>query len=219
MSFILPWGHAKETVEYLENALLERGVATRRSLRRLYKSCVCASVPEELRREYKYYEYWVELAKMSENHDWELYNENPIEHDAESVYFAFDPGSNTKPMYQYPYTSIYEYVHYMEMAIISLGYRTTLEDLYLDDTVEYARVLEQIAMDGDNRVMNNFDRRMWFHPMRRYKSTADIDFLEYHLLSNDLLRKKDLKRILKYSNNDGYAYIIMLQCALFTSSF
>ena len=155
MSFILPWGHAKETVEYLENALLERSVATRKSLRRLYKSCVCASVPEELRKEYKYYEYWVELAKMCENYDWELYNENPVFHDVESVYFVFEPGSNTKPMYQYPYTSIYEYVHYMEMAIISLGYRTTLEDLYLDDTVEYARVLEQIAMDGDNNM------RMW----------------------------------------------------------
>ena len=42
-SFILPWGHTNEKVEYLEDELLSRGVVTENQLKKIYKSCLFPS--------------------------------------------------------------------------------------------------------------------------------------------------------------------------------
>ena len=168
-SFILPWGHKKERVEYLENALLSRGIVTKKRLDKIYKSCNRALPPEHLLSEYQYYEYWVTLAQICEDYDWNLYMENPVYHGVEHMYFAFDPGSNTKPMYQYPYSSIYEYAAYMENVIVSLSYGT-LDELraeFYNDICEYAGFLEKFALDCDNKII---ETRLWFQTMHRQRT-------------------------------------------------
>ena len=219
MFFILPWGHNNESVTFLEEALLSRGVMTSKQLRKLYKSCKRVDPPLD---EYQYYEYWVELYQICENYDWDLYMSDPVDHCVEHMYFAFDPGSNTKPMYQYPYNSIYEYVAYMENVIVSLLYGTLdeLRSEFYNDIREYARFLEKFALECDNKVIDELDTQLWFHPMRRYIQirfndlSENIAFLEYHILDQHLLCKKALRRMRKYSGNDT-GYIIMLQCTLY----
>lgn len=222
MSFILPWGHTNESVAVLEEALLSRSVVTSKQLRKLYNSCKRVDPPQHLIGEYQYYEYWVELCQICEDYDWDLYMSDPVDHCAEHMYFAFDPGSNTKPMYQYPYSSIYEYVAYMENVIVSLLYGT-LDELrteFYNDIREYAQFLEKFALEHDNKVMDELDAQLWFHPMRRYNQirfnniSENISFLEYHIIDQHLLCKKALRRMRKYSGNDT-GYIIMLQCTLY----
>ena len=221
-SFILPWGHTNEKVEYLEDELLSRGVVTENQLKKIYKSCDRADPPIYMRSEYQYYQYWIELARICEDYDWSLYNSDPVDHGVEHMYFAFNPGSDVNPMQQYPYGSIYEYVAYMENAIISLLY-STLDKIraeFYGDIREYATFLEKFALECDNKVMDELDTHLWVHPMRRYNQiqfndfSEKIAFLEHHILEQCLLCKKALRRMRRYSSNDT-GYIIMLQCTLY----
>jgi len=138
------------------------------------------------------------------------------------MYFVFDPGSDVNPIHQYSYRSIYEYVAYMENAIVSLLYGT-LDQIRVElcgDIREYAIFLEKIALECDNKVMDELDTHLWFHPMRRYNQiqlnelSEKIAFLEHHILEQCLLCKKALRRMRRYSSNDT-GYIIMLQCTLY----
>ena len=209
-SFILPWGHTNEKVEYLEDELLSRGVVTENQLKKIYKSCDRADPPIYMRSEYQYYQYWIELARICEDYDWSLYNSDPVDHGVEHMYFAFNPGSDVNPMQQYPYGSIYEYVAYMENAIVSLLYSThdKIRAEFYGDIREYAIFLEKFALECDNNVMDELDTHLWFHPMRRYNQTHFTDFsekivfLEYHVISRGLLCKKVLQRMRR--NDIGY---------------
>lgn len=209
-SFILPWGHTNEKVEYLEDELLSRGVVTENQLKKIYKSCDRADPPIYMRSEYQYYQYWIELARICEDYDWSLYNNVPVDHGVEHLYFAFNPGSDVNPMHQYPYGSIYEYVAYMENAIVSLLYSThdKIRAEFYGDIREYAIFLEKFALECDNNVMDELDTHLWFHPMRRYNQTHFTDFsekiafLEYHVISRGLSCKKVLQRMRR--NDIGY---------------
>ena len=221
-SFILPWGHKNDKVKYLEDELLSRDVVSIKQLEEIYKSCDRVDPPIYMRSEYQYYQYWVELAIICEDYDWGLYNSDPVDHGVEHMYFAFDPGSDVNPMHQYPYGSIYEYVAYMENAIVSLLY-STLDKIraeFYGDIREYATFLEKFALECDNKVMDELDTHLWFHPMRRYNQiqfndfSEKIAFLEHHILEQCLLCKKALRRMRRYSSNDT-GYIIMLQCTLY----
>ena len=209
-SFILPWGHTNEKVEYLEDELLSRDVVSIKQLEEIYKSCDRVDPPIYMRSEYQYYQYWVELAIICEDYDWGLYNSDPVDHGVEHMYFAFDPGSDVNPMHKYPYGSIYEYVAYMENAIVSLLYSThdKIRAEFYGDIREYAIFLEKFALECDNNVMDELDTHLWFHPMRRYNQTHFTDFsekiafLEYHVISRGLLSRKSLKRMRR--NDIGY---------------
>ncbi len=122
-------------------------------------------------------------------------------------------------MYQYAYGSIYEYVAYMENAIVSLEY-STLDDIrgeFCNDIREYARILESLATKHDQHIMETRDYYFWFNPLRRYNqiqfadSDEKIRFLEYHIR---LRNRKLPKRLRKYMN-DPTNYITMLQSTLF----
>ena len=218
-SFILPWGHRTEGVGYLENALIMRGVVTRKKLDKIYKSCTRALPPDHLLSEYQYYEYWVALTQMCEDYDWNLYMDDPVDHGVNYVHFVFDPWSTLRPIDQYAYNSIYEYVAYMENAIVSLEY-STLDELrgeFCDDIREYARNLESFAVEHDQMVVQTLKYEFWFHPMRRYNqiqfadSEEKIQFLEYHIV---LRNNKIPKKLRKYTS-DPLNYITMLQSALY----
>ena len=221
-SFILPNGHTNETVEYLENSLLSRDIVTKKQLKKIYKSCNRTDPPIYLQSEYQYYQYWIELARICEDYDWEIYTGNPVDHGVNYVYFVFDVWSDVKPIEQYPYTSIYEYVAYMENAIVSLLY-STLDEIraeFYDDIREYALYLEKFALECDWKVVNEVEPHLWFHPMRRYNQiqfndiNESISFLEHHILTQGLLSKKALQRIRKSNCND-IGYITTLQSALY----
>jgi hypothetical protein len=218
-SFILPWGYTDETVEYLESSLITAGVATRKKLDKIYKSCNRTLSPDHLISEYQYYEYRVTLIQMCEDHDWNTYIEDPVDHGVYYVHFVFDPWSTIEPMVQYAYGSIYEYVVYMENAIVSLEYGT-LDDLrseFRDDIREYSRFLESFAKENDQTVMRTLKYEFWFHPMRRYNQIQFVDyyekiqFLEYHIwLRNNKIPKKTKKY-----DDDPVNYITMLQSTLY----
>ena len=209
-SFILPWGHKNDKVKYLEDELLSRDVVSIKQLEEIYKSCDRVDPPIYMRSEYQYYQYWIELARICEDYDWSLYNNVPVDHGVEHMYFAFDPGSDVNPMHQYPYGSIYEYVAYMENAIVSLLYSThdKIRAEFYGDIREYAIFLEKFALECDNNVMDELDTHLWFHPMRRYNQTHFTDFsekiafLEYHVISRGLSCKKVLQRMRR--NDIGY---------------
>jgi len=221
-SFILPWGHTNERVEYLENALLSRGLVNRKKLNDIYRSCNRTLPPDHLLSEYQRYEYWVTLAQLCEDYDWDLYMENPVDHDINNIYFVFDPQSDMKPIYQYPYGCIYEYVAYMENAIVSLLYGT-LEELRMEfhnDINEYAGFLEAFSSRYDNKIMDELDPSLWFHPMRRYNQirfndlSESIAFLEHHIVEQRMVCKKALRRMRSHSGNET-GYLIMLQYTLY----
>lgn len=221
-SFILPSGHTNEPVEYLENALLSRGLYSKKQLKKIYKSCNRADPPIYMRSEYQYYQYWIELARICEDYDWEIYTATPVDHGVNYVFFVFNVWSDVKPIEQYPYSSIYEYVAYMENAIVSLLYSTLdqIRSEFCGDIREYAGYLESLAMNCDWRVANELEPHLWFHPMRRYNQiyfndiSEGIVFLEYHILSRGLLCKKALQRMRKSNCND-IGYITTLQSMLY----
>lgn len=221
-SLILPSGHTNETVEYLENSLLSRGLVTKKQLQKIYKSCDRVDPPIYMRSEYQYYQYWIELARICEDYDWEIYTGNPVDHGVNYVYFVFNVWCNVKPIEQYPYSSIYEYVAYMENAIVSLLY-STLDKIraeFYGDIREYAGYLETLALECDWKVVNELEPHLWFHPMRRYNQiyfndiSESIAFLEHHIVSRGLLCKKALQRIRKSNCND-IGYITTLQSTIY----
>ncbi len=219
VSFILQWGHTNESIEYLENELLTRGVVTKKRLTKILNSCDRVDSPDYLRSEYKQYQYWVELAKMCEDYDWNLYVEHPVDHGINYVHFVFDVCSSVEPIYQYPYGSIYEYVAYMENAIVSLKYSTLdeIRNSFYNNINAYASFLESFAKECDKYIMNNLEYELWFNPMRRYNqiqfNTDDekIQFLEFHV---QLRRANITKKANKYKN-DNLNYITMLQSSLY----
>jgi hypothetical protein len=219
-SFILPSGHTNEPVGYLENALLSRGLYTKKQLKKIYKSCNRADPPIYLQSEYQYYQYWIELARICEDYDWEIYTATPVDHGVNYVFFVFNVWCDVKPIEQYPYSSIYEYVAYMENAIVSLLYSTLdkIRSEFCGDIREYAGYLEKFALECDWRVANELEPHLWFHPMRRYNQiqfndlNENIAFLEYHIMSRGLLSKKALQR--KRKSND-IGYITTLQSILY----
>jgi hypothetical protein len=221
-SFILPSGHTNEPVGYLENALLSRGLYTKKQLKKIYKSCNRADPPIYLQSEYQYYQYWIELAQICEDYDWEIYTGNPVDHGVNYVFFVFNVWCDVKPIEQYPYSSIYEYVAYMENAIVSLLYNTLdqIRAEFCGDIREYAGYLEKFALECDWRVANELEPHLWFHPMRRYNQiqfndlNENIAFLEYHIMSRGLLSKKALQRKRKSNCND-IGYITTLQSILY----
>jgi hypothetical protein len=133
---------------------------------------------------------------------------------------VFNVWCDVKPIEQYPYSSIYEYVAYMENAIVSLLYSTLdkIRSEFCGDIREYAGYLEKFALECDWRVANELEPHLWFHPMRRYNQiqfndlNENIAFLEYHIMSRGLLSKKALQR--KRKSND-IGYITTLQSILY----
>jgi lipid-A-disaccharide synthase len=98
--------------------------------------------------------------------------------------------------------------------------KAILDDIrgeFCNDIREYARILESLATDHDQYIMETRDYYFWFNPLRRYNqiqfanSDEKIRFLEYHIR---LRNRKLPKRLRKYMN-DPTNYITMLQSTLF----
>ena len=177
-NYILTWGRREtDKVQDIETAFVERNIISKQNL-------------TEMRRKLGFVGYKNELFLLADTCDRIKYYECPVYHDVRSIYFVFDPYSDLEPMAQYNYGSIYEYVDYLEKAMISLKYETSdkiqkmrVENCNVNIRI-YANLLENRAWQHDTNAMDAFAECEWFNPLRRYTQLElgdSIALLETHL--------------------------------------
>jgi hypothetical protein len=212
--FILTWGRREtDNKQDIENEFIERNITTKHKLAKMRRNCERRGVLHRLRGNIGGYEN--ELFLLAETYDREIYNNSPVYHDISSIYFVFDPYSDLEPMAQYNYGSIYEYVDYLEKAMISLKYETsdTIERWRIDychNIRSYANMLENRAWQYDTHTMDAFAECDWFNPLRRYMQLElgdSITLLETHLLAN--YTKQQLRKLHSESASDA-SYLLSL---------
>jgi hypothetical protein len=139
-------------------------------------------------------DYKTELGKLVLSHDRELYLKNPTLGDIGPLYFAFDNNEKNDC------SSIYEYVDYLEKAIVTLQQKKFYDvgDVRhkhnCNDIREYASKLETIALDHDAYIMDAYEERDWYNPLRRINQMDTIDaieLLEIHLRNSYTKRQLD----------------------------
>jgi len=213
-NYIREWGVCVscDTEEMLETALIERGVSTREELKYLWN----LFNDDRRRWDDEMEDYKTELGKMVLKHDRELYYNNPTLGNIGHLFFAFDPYSDEQPMAQYDYGSIYEYVDYLETAIETLQQKMPSDIrhrnsyYYHGDIREYAQRLEDIAWNGDAYIMDAYEERDWYNPLRRIQH-MDIGSAT-NLLETYLRRTYTERQLNKIYNNrlSNDAYLLTL---------
>jgi hypothetical protein len=145
--------------------------------------------------------YMYDWKHRGEDRDASRYAVGYLQHDVRTIFFVFDPYSDAPPKSQYDYSSIHEYVDYLEMALVELRYvspdvsRKLRIDSYLVGIDEYANELERIAWNCDAEMMTSLNESDWYNPLRRIQTMEVRDaiaFLETQLLfsySEKYLRK------------------------------
>jgi len=201
-----------DTEEMLETELIERGVSTREELKKLWDFI------NDDRRNWDdgIEDYKTELGKIVLKHDRELYYENPTLGDIGHLCFAFDPYSDEQPMAQYDYGSTYEYVDYLETAIETLQPKKCFNIkhrnnyYYHTDIRRYAEILEDIAWEHDAYIMDAYEERDWFNPLRRIQQMemgSAINLLETYLRKT--YTERQLNKV--YNNRlSNEAYLLTL---------
>ena len=156
-------------------------------------------------------DYKTELGKLVLSHDRELYRLNTTLGSIGPLYFAFDNKEKTD------YSSIYEYVDYLEKAIVTLQNKRFYDvgDLrhkkYVNDIRMYAYTLETIALEHDAYVKNTYEQRDWYNPLRRVNQMETVDaieLLEIHLRKSYTKRQLD-KIYNKRISDESYLLTLM----------